>query len=598
MTGSPHGIPAGCRDGADERCADPGERRRAPGACGRTPGWLHRRGRCLTLVVGAILLAGIYGASAAPATAGTWTQLVCAANGPAPTDGMAPLSAGTAATATDRCNPGTGGLVALVSSATAVTSGTAASWTYTAPGSSTIAGGAISLSLFAPGGIAYVATPAATFDGADTIASCTSGTACGGTVGGQLTEVVPITHPGGTHIYEIAECQGSCPAGGGGAGLFAQANVFGMAVELANNARPAASAFGGGVLTPDVGGTQPLTFTASDPGGPGISRVTVTIAGTTVYDAAPDSNGGRCVSVGKDAGGFDEWLYAQPCPASLGVSIPVDTTPFANGPHDLRVTLTDAAGNVADVLDRTISTANAGVAGSGSAATNASGGSPTSGVGRRANGTGACATAHVTAAIGAGATAHVGLPGAATLRGTLTCGTRPVSGAVLDVSITRRAATAAAAEVQTDQSGRYKLVLRSGPSRDITVTYRAFSDATQPTATASARLDVTPTIKLSVKPGRVRNGQTITYSGQVLGGYIPASGLPLDVEYRDGQRWRIFDTTRAARAKAGRFTYRYTFKRTTQPIIYTFRVAIPAGGVSGYPYAVTGSKPQSVHVDP
>jgi hypothetical protein len=519
---------------------------------------------------------------------------------------MMPLSAGTAATATDRCNPGTGGLVALVSSATAVPSGTAASWTYTAPGSSIIAGGAISLSLFAPGGIAYVATPASTLDSADTLASCRSGSTCGGSIGGQLTEVVAIAHPGGTHIYEIAQCQGSCPAGGGGAGLFAQANVFGMAVELTNNAHPAGSAFGGGLLQPQASGTQALTFTATDQGGPGISKVLVTIAGTTLYNATPDSNGGRCVSPGNDANGASEWLYAQPCPSSLNVSIPVDTTPFADGAHELKVTLTDAAGNVANVLDQEISTSNVGATGVGDtsavANTKASGspGTPASAaVGHLANGEGGCATAHLTAAIGARAAAHVALPGTATLRGSLTCAGRPVSAAVLEVAVARRgiAGAAKAVEVRTDQSGRYTFRIGSGPSRDITVGYKAFSDDAAATATASARLDVTPAISLTIAPARVQNGQTITYTGQVRGGYIPAAGLPLDVEYRDGSRWRIFDTTRA-RARDGHFVYRYTFKRTTVAIVYKFRVVIPTGGVAGYPYAPSASRARSVRVNP
>ncbi|MGB9377122.1 MAG: hypothetical protein WCB04_06365, partial [Mycobacteriales bacterium] len=323
------------------------------------------------------------------AVAGVWTQIVCAAAGPAPIEGMTPLSAGTAATATDRCNPATGGLVALVSSATAVAPGTAASWTYKAPGSSTIAGGTISLSLFAPGGLAYVATPGPAFDPANTLAFCISTAACGASVGGQLTAVVPINHPGGTQIYQVAECLGSCPAGGGGAGLFAQANVFGMSIRLINNARPAGSAFAGGLLT-GAGGTQPLTFTATDPGGPGIFDLIVMMDGRTIYDKTPDANGGHCVPSGRDADGVNQWLYAQPCPSTLSVSVPVDTTQFADGPHVLHVVVSDAAGNSSVVLDRTITIANreSSAAGSGSTGPNA---------GNVANGRGACAAAQLTA---------------------------------------------------------------------------------------------------------------------------------------------------------------------------------------------------------
>jgi len=307
------------------------------------------------LVAAAFLVGGSAALSVSPAWAGTWTQMVCYANGnPAPIEGMTPVSVGTAAVASDRCSDESGGLVALVSSATSVPAGTASSWTYTAPGGSVIAGGTISLQLYAPNGVAYVSTPTAA--SSDILASCSTGGTCGSS--GALTEAIPISHPGGTHIYAIAECTGSCPAGGGGAGLDAQVNVFAMFVQLTNNAVPTGTSFAGGLLTPGAAGTQPLTFTAADPGGPGIDVVTVTVDGKTVYSADPDNNGGECAPVGKDASGVNEWLYAQPCVASVNASIPVDTTQFADGAHHLVVSVGDAAGNTATVLDRSITITN------------------------------------------------------------------------------------------------------------------------------------------------------------------------------------------------------------------------------------------------
>jgi hypothetical protein len=151
--------------------------------------------------------------------------------------------------------------------------------------------------------------------------------------------------------------------------------------------------------------------------------------------------------------------------------------------------------------------------------------------------------------------------------------------------------------VRTGDDGRFAFTVPPGPSRELSLTYRALADAAAPAASAAVRLEVTPSIGLSIRPVRVRNGQTIVYRGRVFGGYIPSAGLPLNVEYRDGRRWRTFDQTRAG-ARDGRFVYRYTFRRTTIPIIYSFRVAIPGTGVRGYPYASTGSRPRSVRVDP
>jgi hypothetical protein len=104
-------------------------------------------------------------------------------------------------------------------------------------------------------------------------------------------------------------------------------------------------------------------------------------------------------------------------------------------------------------------------------------------------------------------------------------------------------------------------------------------------------------VSLTITPGRTTNGHTITFAGHVSGGYIARGGLPLNIEYREGDRWMVYDEVRAS-ASTGRFVYHYTFERTTESITYTFRVAIPATGVSGYPFAPAASPARSVHVDP
>ena len=106
-----------------------------------------------------------------------------------------------------------------------------------------------------------------------------------------------------------------------------------------------------------------------------------------------------------------------------------------------------------------------------------------------------------------------------------------------------------------------------------------------------------PAVSLHITPARTVNGQTITFRGAVSGGHEPRTGLTLDVEYRQGSRWMIYDTVRAD-PRDGRFVYRYTFHRTTQSITYSFRVAIPPGGVAAYPFQPAASAMRSVHVDP
>ena len=216
--------------------------------------------------------------------------------------------------------------------------------------------------------------------------------------------------------------------------------------------------------------------------------------------------------------------------------------------------------------------------------------------GRIANGAGACEHPALRVTVSA-TTVRVGR--SAVLRGRLRCGARAVTGATVSLEIAPAADSGAtrSAQIRTSARGSFVYVLGAGPSRRIGVSYRAFSDDRAPSATASATLLVRPSISLTITPARTTNGHTITFRGAVSGGHEPAGGLPLEVEYREGPRWMIYDTV-VARAGDGRFVYRYTFRRTTESITYTFRVAIAAGGVSGYPYQPAASPARSVHVDP
>ena len=216
-----------------------------------------------------------------------------------------------------------------------------------------------------------------------------------------------------------------------------------------------------------------------------------------------------------------------------------------------------------------------------------------------ANGRGACRGARLRATVRGGASVAVPLGRAVTLRGGLDCGVRPISDATVLVEIAPAAGSAPVrfAQIHTAADGSFRYVVGPGPSRRIVVSYRAFADDVAPAARTTASVLVRPTISLAITPTRTVNGHTITFTGRVSGGQEPRGGLPLELEYREGSRWMIYDVVRT-RPRDGRFTYRYTFRRTTQSITYSFRVAIPASGVSGYPYQPTASPPRSVHVDP
>jgi hypothetical protein len=337
----------------------PGTRNGRPDA---RPGVLRKSGgpavgtACLALGALVILASG---PRPTQAFAGAWTQVVCSLNSsqPVPIEGMAPFSpSGT--TATNSCDVGGNGLVATADPSAPTAAGTAATWTYTAPPGSTITGGTITFSLYAPRGTAYIATPHQTTDPADLLAQCVAAVPCGPTDGtGELTETLGISHPGGTRIYAVASCAAACPTS---TGLDARTNIYQIAAQLTSDAAPVVASVGGGLLASGaVHGVQQLSFQATEAAGPGIYNASATVDGKPLYSGVPDTNSGHCASAGTSPNDVTEFLYSQPCPNSVNIVIPVDTTQFADGEHVLRATVTDAAGNTTTAVDRTVTTANA-----------------------------------------------------------------------------------------------------------------------------------------------------------------------------------------------------------------------------------------------
>jgi hypothetical protein len=270
--------------------------------------------------------------------------------------------------------------------------------------------------------------------------------------------------------------------------------------------------------------------------------------------------------------------------------------------------LVDAAGagGTSDAASELTHVIAAGASGGGGAGAEG-GGAPAasggpSGAGGRSqtpNGSGACKGARLQAGFAGRASVSVALGRSVTMRGRLHCGSRAIKGALLELAVAPAAGAGAVrrAQIRTSADGSFAYVLGSGPSRRITVTYHAFGSTGAPTAKASARLLVTPQITLAITPTQTSNGHTITFTGRVAGGHLPRGGLPLELEYLEGKTWMMYVVVRASGAD-GRFVYRYTFRRTTQPITYTFRFVVPSTGVAGYPYRPGTSPARSVHVVP
>ena len=170
---------------------------------------------------------------------------------------------------------------------------------------------------------------------------------------------------------------------------------------------------------------------------------------------------------------------------------------------------------------------------------------------------------------------------------------RPIAGAVLQVRTRERrsgAEWALAPDVTTGADGRATLLLAPGPSRRILLEYRAHVGDAQPAAVDAVRLNVRAGVTLTARPGRVRGGGVIRFSGRLLA--APATGLGkiVTLQARERGRWRDF---KSARTHRGRFSARYRFSSTARG---TFPIRAVARADAAYPYATGRSRTVRVRV--
>jgi hypothetical protein len=375
-----------------------------------------------------------------------------------------------------------------------------------------------------------------------------------------------------------------CP---GSADPEAQALVSGGAFTLLDSTVPSVanvsgSLLAGGTLT----GMDTINFTASDSGG-GIYSASVLVDGRTVVQEVPNDNGGLCANLAPASSATMAFASPQPCVSSENISIPLDTTQFAAGQHQLQVLVTDAAGDQATAYDGTITTSGPPLVGvnGGVRGPHVANGEP-------------CAGEELNVQVNRKAKPPViayGKP--VTVRGVLHCGTVPIRNArVAIVTVGGESSTAIDTSVQTALDGSFSYTLPRGPDRTLQFSYTAYSDDPGPSATATTAIRIRPRIRLRISPHRASDGRTIHWKGTISGGPYPHHGVGLVVEVKYGRGWRSFDQIVANHR--GRFHYSYRFHATTEPVIYKFRVTLPDAGSAGYPYTPGASNRVSVRVTP
>ena len=320
----------------------------------------------------AALTMAIVGAQSA--RAGTWMLVSCVnPNGSAaPSDGWSAFTQGqvTIGDGTNtHCAPEVP-LAAELGNQVAAVNGQSQVLQFAPPAGSTLIGGTLTGHFTANGGDRFAAAeadvlePQDSIDAGDAVFLCADQSGCGSAVATNATYTGPVVLPANRdeNLYVTAICtalSGQCDENvEGNDGFWALAQVSSAHLLLSNLAAPQATDLSGSALRRGARGTAHFVFTATDAGGPGIYAVTAAIDGNTVFSGTPNTNGGACVPVGTDASGALMFDFAQPCPPTEVVDVPIPTAGLADGAHNLTVRVIDAAQNPSTVFDDTITTSN------------------------------------------------------------------------------------------------------------------------------------------------------------------------------------------------------------------------------------------------
>ncbi len=141
-----------------------------------------------------------------------------------------------------------------------------------------------------------------------------------------------------------------------------------------------------------------------------------------------------------------------------------------------------------------------------------------------------------------------------------------------------QAAPIAIAFASTTADGTFTIAVPPGPSRQLTVSYRAFSADAAPSARASLSESVRASVSLKVAPRRIASTGSILLRGRVAGP-LPPGGVSVELLVRYRGRWEPFRSPRTD--PSGRFRVRYHFEGALGRFPFQ---ALVVSGQSGFPY--------------
>ncbi len=344
-----------------------------------------------------------------------------------------------------------------------------------------------------------------------------------------------------------------------------------------------------------VASDMPIDVAASDQGG-GVRELTLRIDDNVAQRL---SAGDDCVDVDPSDGDLLEYNVAKPCPSTLSGTLTLHAVGLPDGePHSVTVVATDAAGQdtvlsrarVARTAprgyyDRTTGFYNPDLSVAGP---------------RKANGSNPSDAARLTLGFVSGrrtvrqrtisyfATARI--KGRVALRG------KPIARARVWLASRLRGGQwrLSRKPLMTSRGGVATAPLPTrSPDRDVRLVYFPADDSNYARTSASRGLRVRTTTTIQTDQGGYRNGDTLTFTGQIVAKrLIPRKTVYLQAMVRGS--WRTFATTEADARGRWRTTHR--FEATRRATRYTFRALVPAQ--TGYPWASGHSRSVRVLVTP
>jgi len=400
------------------------------------------------------------------------------------------------------------------------------------------------------------------------------------------TLVVPATHlPSRKLAFDVHCLQQGCNG---------YEDMRSADIVLTQTAGPTAVATDGSLpAASTLHGVVDIVVTATDPAA-GVFQAILQSNGRTVAKQVIDANGGKCLPYGEDPDGSEIFLYGVPCPAGVSnIDVPFDSAQLPDGPQQVSVLVTDAAGNTTSILSRSVMVEN-----SGAYLVRVQRERAEQALAARGTCNAQCddhASLH---------SANVRLARKPFSRrygdsGMILAGQllNHAGGAMggATVELVQQARYSGARPVTlgratTDGRGTWRFKVPRGPSRLLTVGYRARSKD----AAFATKLEFHESVAARVRlmaPPHARPGSAFVFQGQLVGGYIPRVGALVSLEIRYGGAWREIALLQTNRK--GAFAYEYTFA-AIGTATYRFRARVPR--TVGYPFAGGVSAPTRIHL--